>query len=240
MIQIHHDNNNFIFCSFDISLREMKWHWLFQQQKKFQHHSSYSYLDQNRPLFVYFFIRFTLQRQIWKQTIKAYRWCALDSNLGRQDKRSRQIHWTIVATQNSYLSRIYLNPSLIGRYLGKWVDKKCITSIHMMNKTVKCFKFKMHPMITFNDFFLLIQFARIVRPEMFHLKINEPDQQQRPWSSVKCVGSMNDSRATFRPLIMSCWAGPPLNKNCSTCLVIGYKESCLIPKDPLGKSIYFY
>ena len=59
-------------------------------------------MGQSRPLFLFIFVLFTFQFkwQIYNLNNinwKKRRWCAWDSNPGRQDGRRRQIHWAIAA-----------------------------------------------------------------------------------------------------------------------------------------------
>ena len=58
------------------------------------------YLAKSR-LFLFIFVLFTMQRQIWQVNYKSvHRWCAWGLNPGRQDGRLRKIHCTTVAFQS--------------------------------------------------------------------------------------------------------------------------------------------
>ena len=63
----------------------------------------------NHGLFLFIFVIFTFQF-IWQiynlndVKWKKHRWCAWDSNPGRQDGRHRQIHWAMAAPEIKYLS----------------------------------------------------------------------------------------------------------------------------------------
>ena len=54
---------------------------------------------QSRPLYLFIFVLFTFKFnwQIYSLKLKKHRWCAWDSNPGRQDGRRRRIHWAMVA-----------------------------------------------------------------------------------------------------------------------------------------------
>ena len=70
-------------------------------------------MGQSRPLFVYF-RSFHTPIQMTNTNWKKHRWCAWDSNPGRQDGRRRRIHWAIAAPQcgNSFKLRIATNWSV--------------------------------------------------------------------------------------------------------------------------------
>ena len=56
-------------------------------------------MGQSRPLYLFIFVLFTFKFnwQIYSLKLKKHRWCAWDSNPGRQDGRRRRIHWAMVA-----------------------------------------------------------------------------------------------------------------------------------------------
>ena len=68
----------------------------------------------NHGLFCVFFVLFTFQFkwQIYNLNLinwKKHRWCAWDSNPGRQDGRRRWIHWAMAAPHYDYLTRLVEN-----------------------------------------------------------------------------------------------------------------------------------
>ena len=52
-------------------------------------------MGQSRPLFLFIFVFSTRYNLNWNW--KKHRWCAWDSNPGRQDGRSKRIHWAMAA-----------------------------------------------------------------------------------------------------------------------------------------------
>ena len=72
-------------------------------------------MGQSRPLFLFIFVFSTCYNLNWKK----HRWCAWESNPGRQDGRRERIHWATAAPPCWLFSSRLGNPKSFLIFVGK-------------------------------------------------------------------------------------------------------------------------